>query len=272
MKQQTTMRQAGRPVAAIAVALATVLTVAGTPALAQQQLGNALDTSQQAVRETDRSQERINQLDAQTQSLLNQYRAYLKQLEQLRRYNESQSRQVQAQENEIVSLRQDIDNISSLQRSVQPLMDDMLSGLSELVEADMPFLLDERRDRIARLQAIMENPAQSPAQRYRLIAEAYQIENEYGRTIEAYRSDVTVDGKTYENAEFLRVGRLALIFKTDDDEVLKIYDASANRWLNLDGSFLDEVKTGLRMAKEQIPPNLLTVPLPAPQEANQKEG
>jgi hypothetical protein len=271
MKQQTTMRRARRP-AAIGSVLAVGLMFAGAPALAQQQLNSALQTSQLAVQETDRSQGRIDQLDAQTQSLLNDYRANLKQLEQLRRYNQSQRRQVEAQGNEIVSLRQDIDNISSLQRSVQPLMEDMLAALGTLVEADMPYLLDERRDRIARLQAIMENPAQSPAQRYRLITEAYQIENEYGRTIEAYRSDVTVDGKTYENAEFLRIGRLALIFKTDDDEVLKIYDAGAKQWLNLDGSFLGEVKTALRMAKEQIPPNLLTVPLPAPQEANQQEG
>lgn len=252
----------------LAIALAAVLVVVGTPALAQQQLNSAIQTSEQAVRESDRSQDRVNQLDSQTQSLLNQYRANLKQLEQLCRYNASQRRQVEAQENEIASLRQDIDNISSLQRSVQPLMDDMLKGLSDLVEADMPFLLDERRDRIGRLEAIMGNPNQSPAQRYRLIAEAYQIENEYGRTIEAYRSDITVDGNTYENAEFLRIGRLALIFKTDDDEVMKIYDASSNQWLDLDGSFLDEVRTALRMAKEQIPPNLLTVPLPAPQDAN----
>lgn len=254
----------------LAIALAAVLAVVGTPALAQQQLDSAIQTSEQAVQETDQSQDRVNQLDSQTQGLLNQYRANLKQLEQLRRYNASQRRQVEAQENEIAALGQDIDNISSLQRSVQPLMDDMLSGLSELVGADMPFLLDERRDRIDRLQAIMENPNQSPAQRYRLIAEAYQIENEYGRTIEAYRSDVTVDGTTYENAEFLRVGRLALIFKTDDDEVMKIYDANTNQWLDLDDSFLDEVRTGLRMAKEQIPPNLLTVPLPAPQDANEQ--
>lgn len=270
MNQQTIMRQAGRPVSATAIVLAAVLGVAGTPALAQQKLESAIQTSEQTVQEASQSQQRVDQLDSETQSLLNRYRANLKQLEQLRRYNQSQRRQVEAQENEIVSLRQDIDNISSLQRSVQPLMDDMLGGLEELVEADMPFLLEERRDRVARLQAIMEDPNQSPAQRYRLISEAYQIENEYGRTIEAYRSDVTVDGTTYENAEFLRVGRLALIFKTDDDEVMKIYDANANRWLNLDRSFLDEVRTGLRMAKEQIPPNLLTVPLPAPQDANEQ--
>lgn len=270
MKQQTIKRQTGRPVPAIAIVAGAVLSVAATPVLAQQKLQSAIQVSEQTVRDTSQAQQRIDQLDAQTQSLLNRYRANLKQLEQLRRYNASQRRQVEAQENEIASLRQDIDNISSLQRSVQPLMDDMLGGLKELVESDMPFLLNERRDRVARLEEIMEDPNQSPAQRYRLITEAYQIENEYGRTIESYRSDVTVGGTTYENAEFLRIGRLALIFKTDNDEVLKIYDENTGQWLDLDKSFLDEVRTGLRMAKEQIPPDLLTVPLPAPQEANEQ--
>lgn len=270
MRHQTTKRRAGPPLAAGA-ALAAVLAAAGMPAAAEK-LDSALENSERAVEDTQGSQQRIDQLDAQAQKLLNDYRANLKQLEQLRRYNQSQRRQIDAQERELTSLRQDIDNISSLQRSVQPLMEDMLDALEKLVAADIPFLPAERRDRIERLNAIMDDPEQSPAQRYRLIVEAYQIENEYGRTIEAYRGDVTVDGTEYENAEFLRIGRLGLVFKTDDDKVLKIYDADADAWRDLDHAFMDEVKTGLRMAREQIPPKLLTVPLPAPEQANEQEG
>ena len=59
----------------------------------------------------------------------------------------------------------------------------------------------------------------------------------------------------------------ALVFKTDDDQVLKIYDTDSRSWQDLDRSFLDSVRTGLRMAKEQIPPDLMTVPVPAPQAA-----
>jgi seryl-tRNA synthetase len=199
--------------------------------------------------------------------LLGEYRANLKQLEQLNRYNQSQQRQVDAQRREIESLNKDINNIASLQRAVQPLMEDMLNALEQLVEADFPFLLDERRDRVARLRAIMDDPDRSPAQRYRLITEAYQIENEYGRTIEAYRSDVETDGRVFEDVDFLRVGRVALIFKTDDDSVLKRFDAESRRWVDLDSSFLSDVKTGLRIAREQIPPDLMYLPVTAPQSA-----
>lgn len=248
-----------------AAAISAVMAAVSSPALAQ--LGSAAQVSQQTVQETERSQQRVEQLDGETQRLLNDYRANLKQLEQLNRYNASQQRQVAAQERELASLRNDIANISSLQRSVQPLMEDMLDALSKVVEADVPFQLEERTDRVARLARLMDDPDQSPAQRYRLIVEAYQIENEYGRTIEAYRGSAEIDGTTYENAEFLRIGRLMLTMRTDDEQVLKIYDVDQSRWVDLDKSFLRPLRTASRMAKEQIPPDLITLPVPAPQRA-----
>jgi DNA repair exonuclease SbcCD ATPase subunit len=233
-----------------------------------QQVEPVLDTSRAVAQDTGRSQDRIDQLDTRTQNLINDYRANLKQLEQLNRYNASQQRQVDAQRREIESLNRDINNIASLQRAVQPLMEDMLEALADLIEADVPMLLDERRERIDRLRGIMDDPGRSPAQRYRLVVEAYQIENEYGRTIEAYRDNIEVDGRVYENVDFLRIGRIALIFRTDDDEVLKRWDAEQARWVDLDRSFLPHVKTASRIAREQIPPDLMFIPVTAPQSAN----
>lgn len=258
---------------AAAVTFVASLCLGSMPAPAQP-LETAVDTLQATSNDTRESQSRIDELDSETQQLLNDYRANLNQLEQLQRYNESQRRQIEAQEREMESLRADIDNIFSLQRSVQPLMEDMIDGLGEFVGADLPFLPNERADRIGRLRGVMDDPSQSAAQRYRLLLEAYQIENEYGRTIEAYRGDVsTGDGNghdDYENVEFLRIGRLALIFKTDDDAVLKIFDADARQWVDLDRSYLSGVKTALRIAREQIPPDLMVVPVRAPDQANRQ--
>lgn len=230
-----------------------------------QSVDPVFDISRLAADETAQSQERIDQLDTRIQTLLGDYRANLKQLEQLQRYNASQRRQVEAQRREANSLREDINNIASLQRSIQPLMEDMVDTLADLVEADVPFLVSERRGRVERLREIMGDPSFSPAQRYRLVVEAYQIENEYGRTIEAYRDDIEVDGRRYENVEFLRLGRIALIFRTDDGDVLKRFDNASRSWVNLPRSYLADVRTGSRIAREQIPPDLMFLPVTAPQ-------
>ena len=229
-----------------------------------QDVDPVLDTSRQAVQETERSQERIDQLDARTQNILSDFRANLQQLEQINRYNASQQRQVDAQRREMASLTEDINNIASLQRAIQPLMEDMVEALDQLVEADLPFLLDERRNRVQRLRALMDDPSRSPAQRYRLVVEAYQIENEYGRTIEAYRGAIEVGGRSFEDVEFLRIGRVALIFRTDDNQTLMRFDRARNQWVDLDLAMLPDVRQASRIAREQIPPDLIFMPVTAP--------
>ena len=243
---------------------AAMLVAMSAPAFAQ--FSSALNESEATAKEAKASQQRIEQLDDQTTALVNDYRANLKQLEAATRYNASLNRNIAAQQRQLERLKLDIENVSGLQRAMQPLMEDMLAALGDIVNADIPFNIDERQDRVARLNKVMGDPDVSAAQRYRLIVEAYQIENEYGRTIGAYEGSID-DGGTLRTGEFLRVGRIALMFKTADDSTLKIWDKDQNGWVNLNKSYLPDVRLGLRMAKEQTAPGLLPVPVKAPTQA-----
>ncbi len=240
---------------------AAMLAVLCAPA--QAQFRSALQEAEATARETASAQQQIDQLDDQTASLLNDYRANLKQLEAARRYNASLERNIEAQERQIVRLREDIENVEGLQRAMQPLMEDMVARFGELVGADLPFLASERSDRAARLEGVLADPDMSAAQRYRLIVEAYQIEGEYGRTIGAYEGTVNFNGQEL-TGEFLRIGRVALMFKTPDDSTLLIYDTAAGDWTNLNRSYLQDVKYALRMAKEQTAPDIFFAPVKPP--------
>ena len=240
---------------------AALLAVIAAPA--QAQFSEAVRLSDRTANDTQRSQQRIDQLDDQTARLLNDYRANLKQLEAARRYNESLERNITSQERAITRLQEDIDNVEGLQRAMQPLMEDMVARFAQIVAADLPFDIVSRTDRAVRLQGVLDNPEMSAAQRYRLIVEAYQIENEFGRTIGTYEGSIDDDGQE-RTGEFLQIGRVALIFKTQDDSVLKIYDNDQGAFVNLNRSYLQDVKFGLRMAKEQTAPDILFVPVKAP--------
>ncbi|HXI86502.1 MAG TPA: DUF3450 domain-containing protein [Parvularculaceae bacterium] len=244
---------------------AAIMVALGAPAFAQ--FSTSLDESRATASEGKASQQRIDQLDDQTVTLLNDYRANLKQLEAAKRYNASLQRNIDSQEASIIRIQTDIENVGVLQRAMLPLMEDMLGALGQLISADLPFNLADRQQRVARLKSEMDNPNVSVAQRYRLIVEAYQIENEFGRTIGAYTGTI-VDNGAERSGEFLRVGRIALIFKTGDDSVLKIWDKNQNGWVDLPKSYLPDVRLGLRMAKQQTAPGLLPVPVPAPVEAS----
>lgn len=247
---------------------AAMIIAMSAPAFAQ--FSSALNESEATSKEAKASQQRVEQLDDQTTSLVNDYRANLKQLESVTRYNASLNRNIAAQQRQLERLKLDIENVSGLQRAMQPLMEDMLATLGDIVAADLPFNIEDRQNRVERLNKVMGDPSMSAAQRYRLIVEAYQIENEYGRTIGAYEGSID-DGGTLRTGEFLRVGRVALMFKTADDSILKIWDKDQKAWVNLNKSYLPDIRLGLRMAKEQTAPGLLPVPVKAPTRASEAQ-
>jgi hypothetical protein len=239
---------------------------ASVPATAQ--FREALDVSRSTARAGAQSQQRVEQLDQQATELLTEYRANTKQLDLLRRFNESQRAEIENQLAQIQGLERDIANVEGLEQAVVPLIGDMLEQLKRIVAADIPFLIDERQARLQRLDRVMADSTQTAASRYRLIVEAYQIENEYGRTIQAYNGTVPGPEGNELTVEFLRIGRIALIYKSADDSLLRIYDRETGNFEDLDKSFLDNVRLGLRMAKEQTPPGLLGVPVEAPRTTN----
>jgi hypothetical protein len=95
--------------------------------------------------------------------------------------------------------------------------------------------------------------------------EAWQIENDYGRTIEAYTDELVIDGNTRE-VDVLRIGRVALLYQTPDGQVSGSWDTQSGGWVEVDSSYRNAIRNGIRLARNQIGPDLLLLPISAPQE------
>jgi len=248
-------------IGSIAAIVAALGVTASLPAHAQ--FPAALQEAQRTSDEAKASQQRIDDLDDQTAELLNQFRADQRQLDALRRYNEDVSGTVNNQERLIARLQEDISNVATLQQAVKPLMGDMVAAFEKFVDADMPFNLEGptgRLRRSERLREVFEDPEQSAAQKYRTIIEAYKLENEFGRTINAYEGTIDVDGVA-TTGEYLQIGRISLIFKTADDSVLKVWNNEAKAWEDLAKSYLPDIAVAMRIAKQQAAPNLFAFPI-----------
>ena len=88
--------------------------------------------------------------------MLSDYKIVLKEIEGLRVYNRQLEKQISNQEKEMAQLSSSIDEVTVIERQITPLMLRMIDGLEQFVELDVPFLLEERRDRIERLREIMD--------------------------------------------------------------------------------------------------------------------
>ncbi len=227
-------------------------------------LNRAIQTQVQTERNAQGAQEQIDNLDNETQRLVADYRATLIEIDSLKSYIAQLERQVSAQQEEIVSIEEQIEQIESTNRGVLPLMEDMVTSLGQFVELDVPFLPSERTTRVAELEALMARADISTAEKYRRILEAYQIEMEFGRNIEAYQGEL---GDTGREVDFLRIGRLALMYSTPNGEEFGFWNNESRQWVT-DTDLEDFVTDGLRIARKQSPPNLMLMPIQAPQEAN----
>ena len=167
-----------------------------------------------------------------------------------------------AQKAEMVSIRQQIEDVTNVDRTIVPLMFRMIDALDQFVELDVPFLIDERRARVQNLRALMDRSDANPAEKYRNILEAYEIENEYGRTIEAYEGQMEINGEE-RTVAFLRIGRVALIYQTLDGAESGAWNNVAKNFTDLDGDFDSELRAALRIAKQQAAPDLMVIPVPA---------
>jgi len=176
------------------------------------------------------------------------------------RYNAQLEQQLRSQQTKIASLEQQIVGLDATAVDVQPILQRMYSELSEFVKKDMPFLASERTNRLDRLAELMGNTEATSSEKFRRLMEAYQIEMEFGRSTSAYKEKLA-DGR---EAEFVRIGRIALLYRTTDGSESGYWDNQQKSWVP-DPDSASEVLDALRIVKEEIAADLITVPLPAPQ-------
>jgi len=144
----------------------------------------------------------------------------------------------------------------------------MQTSLEEFVRLDVPFLPEERQQRLAKLKAMMPRADVTNAEKFRRIVEAYQIENNYGNTIEAYRANIELQNKV-STVDFLRLGRVSLYYQRLDGSETGIWDTKQKQWQLLSNDYRNVIRQGLRIARKESAPDLLTLPVPAAMEVAQ---
>lgn len=251
----------------IALALAATFSIAiqAQEASLQPVVENAAEINQSARQ----SQLTVDTIAESMQERLQQYKQIMKEIDGLQVYTQQLQQQVENQQQQMADINQSIDQVSVVERQVTPLMARMIDALETFVALDVPFLQQEREQRIADLNALMERANVAVSEKFRRVMEAYQIETEYGRNIEAYTAEHSVNGQL-QDVTFLRIGRLALIYKTRDGQHLGIWNQQAGEWQPLDNSHLIAIDQAISIARKQKAPDLLMLPLLAHKASGQQ--
>ena len=194
------------------------------------------------------------------QDPVEEYAQVLRETRGLELYNALRERQIATQQTDIVNVQTAIEGVDDLKLQLPPLLIRMVDGLNEFVKRDVPFLTQERQDRIASLYTLIEEPKATDVTKLRRILEAWSIEVEYGGAFQTYTGKAPIENDD-RDADFVHLGRVGLIFQTSDDEgVAGAWDYRNNSWVILGSEHRNSIRQLIRMARNQIAPELVLLP------------
>lgn len=236
---------------------------AGAWAVTAQQV---LEAEAQTQNANAASQQRVDKLSDDSKKALEAYRAALYKAQQLKLYAKELDAQVGAQAAERASLAQQLAEVERTQQDIVPLMLRMVETLEKFVQLDKPFLPGERKERLAKLREVLRDPQTGIGEKFRRVLEAYQVEAEYGRSLETWRGDLKF-GDEIRAVDFLMLGRVGLYYLSVDGENAAWWNPEQKKWQELPGREIPGLRHAIKLAGEQSAPELLVLPISAPKAA-----
>ena len=121
-------------------AAACLLTLPALAALAADRLDPITETGLQRIEEGRVAQVQIDDVVAQTEDLVRDYRQLTRTAAGLNTYNQLLQKQVDSQLKELAALRASIQQVAVIERQIVPLLLGMIGTLDKFVQLDVPFL------------------------------------------------------------------------------------------------------------------------------------
>ena len=230
---------------------------------AQEKTQELVDKGLERLEDNQQAQQSVDQTLQKIEAMEKEYQDELQLLDGLNMYNAMLRRQLDDQESQIAKFNTSINNATQIERQIMPLLVRMVDALESFVSVDMPFLSDEREYRVNSLRELLDKAEYTTSEKTRRVFEAYQIENEYGYTIESYKGRVELTDSQFA-VDFLRIGRVGLLYRDLAGEQVGMWNNQTKQWQPLTQSqYKRHIYKGLKIAREEISPELITLPLAA---------
>ena len=228
--------------------------------ISQEIVDNTINLSVESSNLSVDAQEKIEELDEISKKLYFDYKDTLNEYKALKSYDDQLSKIIDAQFAEIANINNQIDSLDDINIDILPLLKTMTDTLRKVINIDIPFLKESRIDRVNNLDELLLRADITTAEKFRKVFEAYQIEANFGKTIENYPGYIVLNGDEVA-VDFFRLGRLGLYYRTPNGKETGFWNLNTNDWSHEGSSLDDDIKVALDISNRQSPPNFITLPL-----------
>ena len=229
-------------------------------ASAQDSGQDARQDTEQAIDTRQGTQQRQDEWSDEKADLVRRFRSAKASVQWLNERKAEETAQAQALDDRVAELERRLDEADRLEGSMQDTLMVIFHRLEESVAASLPFLPEERGLRLASVQDELVRPDVTSAEKLRRLLEALQVEAGYASNVEVYQDMIEIDGEQI-HADVLRIGRVALFWRTPDGNRVGNFDPAVGQWTELPGSAKRRIVLAMEMAARIRPMELIDLPL-----------
>jgi hypothetical protein len=230
----------------------------------RSEAGKAADQIHEKVVKTiDILQKTQKQADAwagQRAKLSARYRSLKSRKEQLEKTKKDLEKSLELQRNLVAEAERKTTETERIRAELESCLASNIDSLEAFIKRDLPFLPEERANRLASIKETLLRPDKTASEKLRRVMEALQVETEYGRTAEVYRDTVDLDGQSVR-VDILRLGRLSLFCQTPDRKIVGHYDRGVGRWVSLPSGCRRNIHKAVDMARRERAVDLVKLPI-----------
>lgn len=246
-----------RPIPGAVALAAAAVTLAVAAALAEPPLK---DAAADAVAARAQTQQQQDAWAAERADLVARWRAATADVQWLGQRRAAAALRVEAAADRVAELERRLAEADRLEASMTDTLLVLLGRLETSVERSLPFLPEERAARLASLRGVLARPDTAPAEKLRRVLEAILVEAGYGGSVEVAGQEITIGGETI-HADVLRLGRVALMWRTPDGARAGVYDPGQAAWTETGSGERRRIGLAMEMAQRLRAVEVVDLPL-----------
>lgn len=225
------------------------------------------------------------------------FASVLEQIENVKIATAQREVMLQSQNDQIESLQQQIATVPATKDSVRGIVTKMTAEIEKVIQSDLPFLKEERFNRLDSLRAKMDEKDASDADLFRRALTLYDAEVNYGYTIAAYTGDhpltpgrrlaacqedtsssvcnLSTDQQkqldngasldafadTIKDGNYVHFGRMSYMYLDLDSREGFRWSKESNGWEPLASGDILNARRAVRIARGESAPGVVTAPI-----------
>ncbi len=147
-----------------------------------------------------------------------------------------------------------------LRKELTIYLSTVVERVENLTTTGLPFLTSERNQRLLETKETLLDLEIAAAEKYRRVMEALQVETEYRHTVEVYPEEIEIAGEK-KMVEILRLGGLALFWRSPDGISVGEYDRLKQGWQPLDKRYQNAINKAMEIALKQRTIEMVSLPI-----------